>query len=295
MRATNRPSLGGDPASPRSSPTVRRPGRFAAARLGFLLGALGAVATAASADPAAARAMVTDRPSKTDGPFTLDAGRGQLETEFFTVTHDADAGGRTRALSLGSVFLRWGVTPQFELQLGWQSYARVTTTDAAGARTRAAGFGDTVVRAKYNFWGNDGGATAFSLLPFAKIPTNRGGLGNDAVEGGLSLPFIVNLPAGWQLGLMAKWSRLLASRGHGRENFWEYSVIGGRALTEKLSCYSEAWVGRSAEPGVAAQRSLGLGLGYALNDRWCLDAGVNLALNRATADTAFFCGTSVRF
>jgi hypothetical protein len=250
---------------------------------------------AADATPAAPapRAMVTDRPSKTDGPFTLDAGRTQLEFEIFTHTRDAEAGVNTRALSLGSTFVRWGATSQLELQLGWQTYARVTV-DEAGATTRAAGFGDTVLRAKYNFFGNDGGATALALLPFAKIPTNQGGLGNRAVEPGVSLPFTANLPAGWQLGLMTKWSRLLNGDGRGRHDFWEWSSIAGHSLTEKLSAYGELWTGRSGEAGAAAQSSAGLGLGYALTADSCLDISVNLALNRATPDLAFSCGYSMR-
>lgn len=252
-------------------------------------------ADAATPSPGPApRPMVTDRPSKTDGPFTLDAGRSQLELEAFTTTRDSEDGIDTRSWSVGSTFLRWGATPQLELQLGWQTYARVTV-EAGGRHTRTTGFGDTVARLKYNFWGNDGGDTAFALLPFVKLPTNQHGLGNDAVEPGCSLPLVVNLPAGWQLGLMAKWSRLQADDGRSRANAFEYSAIGGRNLTEKLSAYAEIWIGRSDAAGVDTQSSLGLGLGYALSDRTVIDAGVNLALNRATPDLAVFCGYSVRF
>lgn len=256
---------------------------------------LAACSVVVAAEPAPTpRAMVTDRPSKTDGPFTLDAGRVQLECEIFTRTQDDEAGVSTRAWSVGSTFVRWGATPQFELQLGWQTYAR-TTVDAGALHSRSAGFGDTVVRAKYNFWGNDGGTTAFSLLPFVKIPTNQDGLGNNAVEPGCSLPLVVNLPAGWQLGFMAKWSHLLDGDAKGRHSFWEYSAIAGHSITEKLSAYGEFWVGRSGESGAAAQSSAGFGLGYALSDHAMLDVGINLALNRATPDTAVFCGYSVRF
>ena len=238
--------------------------------------------------------MVADRPSKTDGPFTLDAGRSQLELEAFTNTRDNEDGVSTRTWSVASTFVRWGATPQLELQLGWQMYARVTL-DAGSLHTRTTGFGDTVVRAKYNVWGNDGGDTAFALLPFAKIPTNQHGLGNNAVEPGCSLPLVVNLPAGWQLGLMAKWSRLLDDDSRGRHDAFEYSVICGHSLTEKLSAYAEFWIGRSAAAGVDTQSSMGIGLGYAVSDHTILDAGVNLALNRATPDVAIFCGYSVRF
>ena len=276
------------------NPTLYRHREFLTCWLAAGL-ALAAFSVVVAAQPApAARAMIPDRPSKTDGPFTLDAGRGQLELEFFTHTRDDEAGVSTRAWSIGSTFVRWGATPQFELQLGCQTYVRVTV-DEGGQSSRATGFGDTVVRAKYNLWGNDGGDTAFALLPFVKIPTNQDGLGNNALEPGCSLPLVVNLPDGWQLGLMAKWSRLLDGDGRNRHNFFEYSAIGGHAITAKLSAYGEYWIGRSDETGASTQSSVGFGFGYSLSDRAILDGGVNLALNRATPDAAFFCGYSVRF
>ena len=33
-----------------------------------------------------------------------------------------------------------------------------------GSRVTRRGFGDTTFRLKYNFWGNDGGKTAFALM-----------------------------------------------------------------------------------------------------------------------------------
>ncbi len=63
---------------------------------------------------------------------------------------------------------------------------------AIPSRSRAQG--DLTARLKINLWGDDGGTTAFGLLPYLKFPTSTDSLGNNAVEGGLILPFAVNLP-----------------------------------------------------------------------------------------------------
>ena len=72
--------------------------------------------------------------------------------------------------------------------------------------TRSSGIGGVDIRGKFNLWGNDTfekpGATAFGLLPFITLPTDRNnGISPDGVEGGLILPFAVKLTDKFGLGL----------------------------------------------------------------------------------------------
>ena len=74
--------------------------------------------------------------------------------------------------------------------------------------TRSSGIGGVDIRGKFNLWGNDTfekpGATAFGLLPFITLPTDRNnGISPDGVEGGLILPFAVKLSDKFGLGLNA--------------------------------------------------------------------------------------------
>jgi hypothetical protein len=66
------------------------------------------------------------------------------------------------------------------------------------------GVGDLTTRLKINLWGDDGGRTAFAIMPFIKAPTNSHGLGNDAVEGGVIFPLAVALPGAWDMGLQTE-------------------------------------------------------------------------------------------
>ena len=68
---------------------------------------------------------------------------------------------------------------------------------------------------KVNCWGTDGGSTALSLMPFAKFPTSQDDLGNPAFEGGLIVPLVVELPRGWNLGLMTEFDTVEDANGGG--------------------------------------------------------------------------------
>ena len=58
----------------------------------------------------------------------------------------------------------------FELGLFISPYLRETEQPRDGATEAMAGAGDLGLRAKWNFWGNDTGRTAFGLIVDATLP-----------------------------------------------------------------------------------------------------------------------------
>ncbi len=62
----------------------------------------------------------------------------------------------------------------------------------------------SIVRLKHNIWGNDGGTTAFAVMPFIKLPTNTLADLNDDVEGGVIVPLAIDIGHGMGLGLMSE-------------------------------------------------------------------------------------------
>src|SRR5882672_2873801 len=145
------------------------------------------------------REMTTDRPDKTESPYTVDAGHFQFEMDLVNYTYDRErAGGvdtRVDSFAIAPINLKVGLCNQADLQVvvGTWNYVR-TETSGTGGTLHQRGFGDVTTRLKYNFWGNDGGKTAFAAMPFVKLPTNQDELGNNSVEGGLILPLAVELP-----------------------------------------------------------------------------------------------------
>jgi hypothetical protein len=136
------------------------------------------------------REMSTDRPDKTESPYTVDAGHFQLEMDAFSYSHDAYTADRSRvdAFSVAPLNLKLGLANRVDLQVVIETWNWVRTKDRGGRVTRRHGFGDVTLRLKTNLWGDDGGASAFAVMPFVKLPTNQDDLGNDAVEGGLIFP-----------------------------------------------------------------------------------------------------------
>src|SRR5262245_6510366 len=137
----------------------------------------------------------TDRPSKTDSPFTIDAGVFQIESDVANWTLDYENGVRTRTWIAGNTNFKLGLTNWMDLQVFPQFYVNTRTSGPCfGKPVEHDGFGDTTVRLKINLLGNDGGKLVIGLVSSLKIPTNAGHTGNHVWEPGFGLPVNYSLP-----------------------------------------------------------------------------------------------------
>lgn len=283
------------------------------ARLGaiFLLPALPACAAAEPVDksgynlfaPVPAehlRELSTDRPDKTESPYTVDAGHFQLEADLVNFSRDRDRSGgantTVEAWAVAPINFKVGLANNIDLQTVIETYNDVTTKDHLTATTlRQSGFGDITTRLKVNLWGNDGGSTAFAMMPFVKFPTSQDGIGNNSVEGGLILPLAVELPAGFGLGLMTELdiNRNEANAGHHAE--FINSLTVSHDLVGKLGGYVEFFSAVSAESDAEWIGTVDVGLTYGLTDNIQLDAGINFGVTDAADDYNPFIGVSFRY
>ncbi|CAN0484373.1 unnamed protein product, partial [Phaeothamnion confervicola] len=119
----------------------------------------------------AVRAMSTDRPDKTESPFTVDAGHVQLETDLVSYTRDSEHGATTRTVDILPFNVKIGLAHDTDLQIVYGASSRARMK-GAGIDTTNSGSGDVTVRLKHNLWGNDGGITALAVMPFVKLPAN---------------------------------------------------------------------------------------------------------------------------
>lgn len=250
------------------------------------------------------RSMDTDRPNKTNTPHTIDAGHAQVEMGFFDYVHNHDrshgADTTTDLLVLGHVNLRLGMLNNFEVNLATDSYDRVWSKDRlANTSTRQNGIGDTVVGGKLNLWGNEGGdavwATGLAIQPQLKIPTAQRDLGNKHTELFVGVPFVVNLPAEFHLGLQTavSWERNLANTGD--VTGWQNSASIDRVFFNTVDVYVEYWSHVSTERHQQPQQTVDVGLIYPLADNITLDLGTVVGVNRASNTIEALAGMSVRF
>jgi hypothetical protein len=229
----------------------------------------------------------------TESPYTVAAGHFQVELSFVEYTRDNAHAAHTVGRSVLPANLKIGLLENLDLQLVVSPYLSVLT-HGAGVSTRSSGLGATEVRAKLNLWGNDGGRTAFGVMPFVRFPTGPEGFRDHHLSGGLILPLAVqDLPGGFGLGAMAE---LDVSREAGVSGVdFIHSVTCGHDLfNDKLRGYVEY-------VGVAPLRSgrtylsfFDTGATYAVSSGVQLDAGINIGLSREAEDFTLFAGVSFR-
>lgn len=242
------------------------------------------------------RELSTDRPDKTESPYTVDAGHLQWEMDFAVFTFEREDGTRSRTWNIAPVNFKVGLANNADLQLIFDSYIQERVEDhRARVAETTDGVGNLTTRLKINLWGNDGGTTAFGVMPFVKAPTNSPGLGNDAVEGGVIFPLAVALPRGWDMGLQtaADFRRNEANRGYHTE--FINSVTFSHDIAGKLGGYVEFFSNVSTERGSRWVGTADLGLTYALAKNIQLDAGCNIGITRSADDLQPFTGISFRF
>lgn len=239
------------------------------------------------------RPLSTDRPDTTESPYTVDAGHIQIELDFFRFSTDQRKGVKEEELALLPINFKIGLSNSIDLQVIPESYVVHRSKPKNSDSTTRSGFGDTSVRLKYNFFGNDAGDSALAIMPYLTIPTARNHLGADRLEGGLILPFGYSLAENLGLGLMVEWDYVNQEYSKYRSEFLTSATLG-YDITSTFGSYVEMVAILSDKSSFEDMYYLNLGTTYALSDNLQLDAGVNFGLTAATEDIAGFAGICYR-
>lgn len=249
------------------------------------------------------RDLTTDRPDQTESPFTVDAGRVQVETNLFGYTRSRpDAEGAViDSYEFGTTNVRVGLTNSAEINFVWPPYGVVRTRPGdGGAVTRDKGVGGLDIRAKYNFWGNDNfekpGDTALGLLPYVTFPTDRGnGISPETVSGGVIVPFAVKLTDKFSLGLNGGLDIVRADDSTHYHPEYLASASLSYGWTEQLSSYYEIAGRFSTRDPRGETVIVATGLAYQLTKNLQFDAGINVGVTEAADRLNPFVGISARF
>lgn len=241
---------------------------------------------------ALAREMSTDRPDATESPYTVPAGRWQIELSVVEHSRD-DAGGVSgRETSWLGANVKLGLGRNLDLQLVVNPYVRRVEP---GVSTPAAGVGDLQVRAKLSLIGNDGGPVAFALMPFVTVPSGASAISNGHVEGGLILPVAVStLPLGLDLGMMAEVdvNRTATDQTYGLN--LGHTITVGYTLPAGYGAFLEYAGSAALSTGRAYLGFLDTGITFRPAGTIQFDAGVRLGIIGAAEDLVLFAGLSFR-
>ncbi len=232
------------------------------------------------------RELSTDRPDKTESPYTVDKGHFQAEMDLWNVGFSKDETGATsRGGNIGLINAKVGVTDTSDLQVILQPLAQ------EGSET---GFGDTIVRFKQNLFGASGQEPwAIALMPYVKLPTQVAKLGESKTEGGLIGLYATTLADEIGFGAMLEWD-LVANEESGYHHEWVQTVTFSHDIFGELAGYAELYSMMSSEAGATWASTFDFGFTYGIAQNVQLDAGVNIGLTDAAEDLNPFLGLSFK-
>jgi len=243
------------------------------------------------------RGFCTDRPAKSNGPCTVDAGHFQLETDLFNWTRSSIGGTSQNIFLYTNPTLKLGLTNRMDLEFNISPFVQAkSSNNATGAKTDLKGIGDLFARIKYNVVGNDGGDLAVTLLPYVKLPTARLGIGNRSYEGGLILPVSYALPMDFTLLVDPEIDVFRNSSNSGYHANFQGLINISRPIADNVTAAVEIWSDVNKDPaGTIRQWSFDAAVSWVVRPNLQLDIGANVGLNRATPDLQAYIGISKRF
>ena len=241
----------------------------------------------------------TDRPPKANVPYTVDAGHFQYETDLANLAfNQVSSTVHTDTFLVPNPTLKFGLTSNIDFEIIAPAGIGIHSFDAAsGASSTIWGVNDVFLRTKVNLWGNDGGPTAFAMIPYVKLPTAApAGLGNGTVEWGVIAPLSISLPHGFTLLYNSEIDALKNSADDGRHANFINLVTLSHELVKDVTLYVEGWSDYNSDPlQPTTQFSFDLAAAWLVRRNLQLDFGVDLGLNRATPKVQVFAGLSQRF
>lgn len=243
------------------------------------------------------RSLCTDRPTKSTGPCTVDAGHWQVESDIYNWTQQSLGGVTTTTELFTNPTLKLGVTNTLDVEVNIAPYERITTR-SGGVTTTAEGVGDLYLRAKWAPIGDDGGSFAFALVPYVKVPTASHSIGNGEVEGGVVAPIQFTLSNNLQVLFDPEIDVLADASGSGYHANTISLVSLTYPVSKTVNVSAELWGDANFDPsGTVSQASFDLGAAWipAKQPDLQFDGGVNLGLNKATPSVQAYVGISHRF
>src|SRR5262249_23317408 len=198
--------------------------------------------------------------------------------------------------TVGNPTFKLGLLNNVDFQVNFSAYNSFrATTVSTGASTVASGFGDTFTRFKWNLFGNDGDGPAFALFPFAKWPAAPIAVGNGYIEGGMSAPLAIPLPAGFTAIVMPEIDIVKnAFNGYYRVNIPTLININ-RPIFENVTAYAEVYANWSTDPRAPNIYTLDFAVAWQPWPNFQVDAGIYIGLNAAAIPYPIYVGVAQRF
>lgn len=246
--------------------------------------------SAAAAQPATptVRPLATDRPDRTESPFSVPGGWFQFESDLVSHGEFSNDEGTVTGTSIASLNLKYGITQRMDVQFLFSPWVSVHR-EAPGVDDTDDGTGQAGVRAKFNLTGNDQGHIAAALLPFVFVPT-RGDAILDSPTWGMVAPAAIDLGDGRAM------SGMLGVMSLESDNTWVIgSVSFASPIAGSFAGFFEVYVATAFDSDAGEDVTADTGITFAPSDDWQFDVGVYYGITDPTEDWRVFAGASARF
>ncbi len=256
----------------------------------FITGAVLMSATLGGQAEAEEPPLCTNRPTKSNSVCTVPKGYWQVEMDLFNYSHDRNGGVTTNTTTAPNPTLKYGLDDVSDIEVNFAPHTSVKSD-----HHRQNSVGDLYVYYKRQLTDADA-RFRVGLLPYVKIPTARGGIGNERFEGGMAIPINIYLPYELTLTFSPQVDALVDSDGNGHHVNMANVINLAKALTPTVSVIGELWMDNNFDPhGTYTQTSADFATTFLVTPTIQLDVGTNIGLNDHTPDYQVYTGFSTRF
>lgn len=224
-----------------------------------------------------------DRPDITESPMTVDAGHFQFEGDLFKSMQYTQKS-RERVFNIMNGLYKVGLSHSWDIHIGLELCNIYQNSEG---KITEKGYGNTTVRLKYNFWGNNGATrTALGVIPYITFPTSPV---DEHIFFGIGFPFSYSIDDTYGAG--AQFQADFTPDGEGGYTFsYLQTVVFGGTLIGNLDFYVEAMGIFSNDLAIYTANG---GLIYNVNNNLKVDVATNLGLVDE-APTRVYVGLSFR-
>jgi hypothetical protein len=219
----------------------------------------------------------------TEVPQTIEPGHVlmRMDAISFGAVQDTSEPNQYRALALGTTLVSAGITDSLDFEFGAELFLR-DTFETDGSEHTDSGIGDIILQPKWTFWKDPSSGQEAAIVPYIMIPTNSSAVGNNSLEGGVILPWSMDVAAGFKVGAMLEWDELRNEANTRYDTRWYGSAVAKWSLGDRFGAYAETTLSASTAGTAADVGSIGGGatLNVSGNFQWDFEVSREIGRGR---------------
>jgi len=224
------------------------------------------------------------RAQVTEVPQTIEPGGVLMRMDAISlgIQPDTAAPNQYKALGLGTTLVSAGLTSSVDIEVGTQLFIRDTFTTGGSDHTES-GIGDVLIQPKWTFWRDPSSGEAAAIIPYVMLPTDSSAVGNDSVQGGLIVPWSMDVAPGVKAAAMVEWDELRNVANTRYDTRWYGSAYIRWDLGSTLGAYAETTLSDSTAGSSTFAGTIGGGatLSVSKNFQWDFEASRVLGSGRS--------------